>query len=274
MPELPEVETIKRQLTKEIIGEKIAQVWYDRPKILRPTPKEFTDGVVGKVIVDVQRRAKLLIIELSSKESRSYVVSHLRLSGRLLVRHQNDTPDDYVHATLKFDSNKELRFAEARLFGYLQYVEDKRALDEVFKNFGPEFFDLVEETFFAILATTRKAIKSLLMDQQKIAGIGNIYANDALYLAGIHPETPANEISKEKAEELFSALKKVLEEGLKTGGASDQWYRQIHGEKGHYQEHFKIYGKTGQSCDNCGTTIKRIVVGGRGTFICPQCQRK
>jgi formamidopyrimidine-DNA glycosylase len=277
MPELPEVETIRRQLEKEIVGEKIVDVWCDRAKVLRPSPNEFTRGVVGKTIAKIKRRAKLLIIELtesSSVRSRSYAVSHLRLSGRILIRRKSDEADDYVHAILKFNGEKELRFAEARLFGYMEYLPNQKALNKKLAGFGPEVFDLRRERFPGILAATRKAIKPLLMDQKRIAGIGNIYANDALYLAKINPETPANQISPQKADKLYAALRKVLEESLRDGGASDQWYRQIHGEKGSYQKHFKVYGRMGKKCEQCGGTIERIVVGGRGTFICPTCQRK
>ncbi len=269
MPELPEVETIRRQLEKEIVGKTIVDVWWDRPKMLRPRPEAFVNGVKNRRITGVERKAKLLIFELSD----GFFVCHLRLSGRLLVRRKDDKPDDYVHVVLKFENNKELRFAEARLFGYMQYVESQEELDKILEKYGPEpLDDLTAGEFFKILQKTSRPIKLVLLDQNRIAGVGNIYANDALFLAKIHPRTPANSLSASQSSSLLKAIEQVFKEGLKYGGASDQWYRQVHGEKGSYQEHFKVYGQAGQVCDVCGTKIKRIELGGRGTFFCPQCQ--
>ena len=272
MPELPEVETIRGQLEKEIVGCTIADVWYDRAKMLRPSAEGFVKGVKGRKVVRVGRRAKLLIFEL---DGRKYFVCHLRLSGRLLVRQENDKPDDYVHVVLKFKGDKELRFAEARLFGYMQYVRDQGGLDEILKKYGPEpLDDLTPNKFYSILQKTARPVKIVLMDQSKISGIGNVYANDALWLAKIHPQTPAKSLSRQQSNKLLKAIEQVFEEGLKYGGASDQWYRQIHGEKGSYQDYFKVYGRTGQECSVCGTKIERIELGGRGTFFCPRCQRR
>jgi len=271
MPELPEVETIRRQLEKEIVGYAVAEVWFDRPKMLRPSAEGFIKGVKGRKVRGVERRAKLLIFELDG----SYFVCHLRLSGRLLVRRKDDRPDDFVHIILKFDGNKELRFAEARQFGYMEYVPNGEALDKILKKYGPEpLGDLDEEKFYSILQKSKKPLKLLLLDQEKIAGVGNIYANDALFLAKIHPQTPAGSLTVRQSDSLLKAVEQVFKEGLKYGGASDQWYRQVHGEKGSYQEHFKVYGRVGEECEVCGTKIKRIEVGGRGTFFCPQCQVK
>lgn len=290
MPELPEVETIRRQLEKEIVGCTIADVWYDRAKMLRPSPEEFVAGVVGKRIVGVRRRAKLLVFVVaglvpaqSDHKGRNYITCHLRLSGRLLVRRAGDASDDYVHAILKLGASRmrsyenydrELRFAEARLFGYMEYVESQEKLEKILRKYGPEpLTDLTAEKFFRVLQRSRKPVKLVLLDQEKIAGVGNIYANDALFLAKIHPQTPANSLTIKQSGSLLEAIEQVFKEGLKYGGASDQWYRQVHGEKGSYQEHFRVYGREGQVCDVCGTEIKRIELGGRGTFFCPKCQK-
>jgi len=283
MPELPEVETIRRQLEKEIVGGAIAGVWFNQPKMLRPGAEGFMKGVKGKKVAGVKRRGKLLIFELGEG---GCFVCHLRLSGRLLVRRPEDPPDDFVHVVLKLKTQNlklgkpesddlELRFAEARLFGYMQYLSDEVALEKILKKYGPEpLKDLDEDKFYSILRKSKKPIKLLLLDQEKIAGVGNIYANDALFLSQIHPQTPASKLSKNQADQLLQAIENVFKEGLKYGGASDQWYRQVHGEEGKYQEHFKVYGRDGQPCDVCGAKIKRIEVGGRGTFYCPKCQVK
>jgi len=267
MPELPEVETIRRQLEKEIVGETIVAVWSDRPKMLRPSAERFLKGVKGRKVREVSRRAKLLIFELDE----GYFVCHLRLSGRLFVRQKDDEADDYAHVILKFKGGQELRFSEMRLFGYLA---DQEALGGILSKYGPEpLDDLTADKFYSILRKTSRPVKIVLMDQHKIAGIGNIYANDALFLAKIHPQTPADKLTRGRSDILFTAIEQVFKEGLKYGGASDQWYLQVHGEEGSYQDYFKVYGRTGQRCDVCGTEIERVALGGRGTFFCPECQK-
>lgn len=269
MPELPEVETIRRQLEKEIVGKTIVEVWWDREKMLRPSPEEFVKEVEGRKITGVRRRAKLLIFELN----KGFFVCHLRLSGRLFVRRKEDRPDDYTHVILRFEEDKELRFSEMRLFGYMQYLPNQEALDELLEKYGPEpLDDLTPNKFYSILQKTARPIKIVLLDQSKLSGVGNIYANDALFLAKIYPQAPAKSLRREQSDRLLKQLEQVLEEGLKYGGASDQWYLQVHGEKGSYQDHFKVYGRTGQKCDVCGSKIERTALGGRGTFYCPKCQ--
>ena len=271
MPELPEVETIRGQLEKEIVGCTVADVWYDREKMLRPSPEAFLEGVRGKKIGGVRRRAKLLVFEVGE----GFFVCHLRLSGRLFVRQQGDKPDDYAHVILQFKGDKELRFSEMRLFGYMEYLPDQASLGRILSKYGPEpLDDLTGDKFYSILQKTVKPVKVALLDQAKLSGVGNIYANDALFLAKIHPQTPASSLTRKQSDSLLKAIEQVLKEGLKYGGASDQWYLQVHGEKGSYQEHFKVYGRTGQDCDVCGTKIERIALGGRGTFLCPKCQPK
>jgi len=251
VPELPEVETIRGQLEEEVVGEEIAEVWYDAAKMLKPSPEEFVAGVCGQKVAGVGRRAKLLIFNLSG--GNSFVV-HLRMSGR-------------------FTSGRELRFAEARLFGYAQFFADQAGLDGVLAQYGPEPLDDLDfPTFYQALQRTRRAVKVALLDQHLFSGIGNIYANDALWMAKIHPQRPARSLTEEEAADLFAAIEDVLREGLEAKGASDQWYRDAHGKKGSYQEHFKVYGRKGQPCNRCGTPIERIVVGGRGTFFCSHCQ--
>lgn len=290
MPELPEVETIKRQLNSEVAGFKIEEITYDTSKMLRPNPESFIRGVQSKIIKSVDRRAKFLIFNL---EEGGFFTVHLRLSGRLLVRKPEEPEDDFVHVVLqlKIKNSKckvatqnsklnkceklELRFAEARKFGYMRYLESHKELESVLAEYGPEPLDgLTEEKFYQILSSTGRKIKQVLMDQKTIAGIGNIYANDALWVAKIHPETGANRLSRSDSEELFKAINNVMQEALRLGGSSDQWYRQIHGEEGEYQQYFKIYSRAGEKCSRCGEVVKYKKLGGRGTFWCPKCQKK
>jgi len=266
-PELPEVETIKRQLADTIVGCKITNVWFDNPKSLQSNPLIFVKGVKGAIIQKIDRRAKLVIFYLDG--SKAFVV-HLRMTGRLLIRKAGDSIDAFAHVVLSLEKGLELRFCDARKFGFMRFLKDQKELKELLLGYGPEpLDDLSLEKFRQILSKNQRSIKEVLTDQKLISGIGNIYANDGLWLAKTHPLEPANKVD---AAIVFKAIEKVLTEGLKDGGASDQWYVNAFGAKGKYQEHFKVYGRIGKPCLRCKTIIKRIVVASRGTFYCPKCQ--
>ncbi len=271
MPELPEVETIRKELDKELPGLEIKGILCDDARLLEPTPEEVREAVVGEEFKKVERRAKLLIFRLSNSKN---LLCHLRMSGRLLLRDKSDPEDKYVFVVFRLSEGKELRFANARRFGYIR-LADEKAVEGAVSKYGPEpFRDLTFEKFKEIVLGSKAAIKNLLMDQKKIAGVGNIYANDALFLAQVHPKKRANSLTESQIETLYSSLEKVLKEGLDTGGASDQWYRDAYGRKGRYQQHFKVYGKAGEECPRCDGRIRKIRVGGRGTFFCPNCQKR
>ena len=274
MPELPEVETIKRGLQERIVGRKIVDVVYDAPKMLLPNPKTVLAGVVGTKIVKVDRKAKLLLFYLSDG---NILVIHLRLTGRLIFRPKKAPPDDWQHVVFKFETDDELRFCDLRKFGFVRLVIDEKELERILSEFGPEPLtaEFTKEKLREILEKTTKPVKIALMDQTKIAGVGNIYANEALFWAGIHPETKANRLSENQVIRLYEALEKVLKEGIKYRGAteSDRAYRDVEGRPGRFQERFAVYGKEGEGCVRCRTKIKRIKLGGRGTFFCPECQK-
>lgn len=273
MPELPEVETIKRGLQKRIVGRKIKEIVYDAPKMLQPNPKTLLASVVGTKIVKVGRRAKLILIYLSNG---NILVIHLKLMGRLLFRNKRAPEDDWQHVVLKFDGDVELRFCDMRKFGFVRLIVGEKELSSLLSEFGPEPLtpEFTEGKFRDILSKTSRPIKVVLIDQKNIAGVGNIYANEALFWAGIHPEVKSNRLSGEQASRLYEALNKILKKGIKYGGAtgSDQAYRNIEGEVGRFQEHFAVYARMGEECVKCGTKIERIKLGGRGTFFCPRCQ--
>jgi len=167
----------------------------------------------------------------------------------------------------------ELRFCDLRKFGWIKLVGNKKQLGRILSEFGPEPLDDLDfGTFKKILTSTRRPVKILLMDQKKISGVGNIYANDALFLARIDPRRPANKVTEKEAKKLFQAIEKVLKAGIKYRGASDQYYLDALGHKGSYQDHFLVYGRDGKKCFGCQGKIKRIKIGGRGTFYCPVCQ--
>lgn len=271
MPELPEVETIRRDLDKLIVGKKIVDIITDSPKQVKPSLEELKKAVFGARILKVNRRAKLILIFLDNQKVLAF---HLKLTGRLLVRQKKHQPDSWQHVTIEFNDGTELRFCDSRKFGWVRLLGNLKELWELMKEFGPEpLDDLDTEIFAGILKSTSRPIKLILMDQTKISGVGNIYASEALFLARINPKRPASQLTSKQTKVLFRALEEVLKLGLKYRGASDQYYLDAQGQKGHYQEHFLVYGQTGKSCPGqCGGTVKRIVVGGRGTFYCPACQ--
>lgn len=275
MPELPEVETIKRGLSQRIVGLKITDVTYDAPKMLLPNPKTILAAVVETKIVKVDRRAKLILIYLSNG---NILVIHLKLTGRLVIRTKKTPPDEWQHVVFKFEGGSELRFCDLRKFGFVRLVIDDKELEELLSEFGPEPLtsEFTKEKLGEILRRTTKPVKLLLIDQEKIAGVGNIYANEALFWARVHPEVKSNRLSDNQISGLYEALDKVLKEGIKYKGAteSDRAYRDVEGNPGKFQEHFVVYGREGEKCIKCGTKIEKIKLGGRGTFFCPKCQFK
>jgi len=270
MPELPEVETIKKDLEKLIVGRKVLGIETNSPKQVQPSLEIARKAIVGMTIKKVQRRAKILQIFFSNG---SIIIIHLKLTGRLLVRKKGDKSDDWQHITVSLSGGKELRFADSRKFGWFRLLKNETELKKILKEFGPEpLDDLTLPVFQKILSSTSRPVKIILMDPKRISGVGNIYASEALFLAGIDPRRAANKI-KPEVQKLYEALEKVLKLGLKYRGASDQYYLDALGRKGAYQEHFLVYGRQKKKCLVCSDLIKRIVLGGRGTFYCSTCQK-
>jgi formamidopyrimidine-DNA glycosylase len=271
MPELPEVETIKRDLNRLIVGKKILGIEADSPKQLKPSPAAVKKAIAGATIKKIKRRAKLLQIFLSNGK---ILIIHLKLTGRLLVRKKDAPADDWQHVTIDLSGRKELRFADLRKFGWIKLVKNREKLEKLLAEFGPEPMDDLDlATFKKTLVSTSRPIKIVLMDQKKISGVGNIYANEALFLAKVNPRRPANKVTQQKVKKLYQAIEKVLKAGIRYRGASDQYYLDALGRKGFYQEHFLVYGREEKKCFDCGSKVKKIKIGGRGTYFCPKCQK-
>jgi len=279
MPELPEVETIKQDLKRLIVGAKILEITTNSAKQVKPSLEVVKKAVVGRKIAGVERKGKMLIIKLGDK---SFLLIHLKLTGRLLVRNKNDPPDDWQRVTIKLKTQStkrkskdlELRFCDLRKFGWMKLANSNQ-LSVVSDQLGiePLMPEFTLENFSRILKSSSRPVKLILMDQTKIAGIGNIYASEALFVAGIRPDRPATKLRNYEITKLQKAVKKVLKAGIKYRGASDQYYLDALGQKGAYQEHFLVYQREGKKCLKCDGIIKRITLGGRGTFFCPQCQK-
>jgi formamidopyrimidine-DNA glycosylase len=281
MPELPEVETIRRQLNKDIKGRKILGLKFcDWPKMLLPSPKEVEKAIKGKKIGDFDRRAKLLLMRLSDDKAglddhETTIAIHLKLSGQLFLRKQTDSPDRFTHVIIELDGGEELRFNDLRKFGFVKLIKNKAALDEILSEFGPEPFtpEFTFETFKNIISNSSRSIKTVIMDQQKISGVGNIYADEALWQAKTHPEKPANKLNDKELKALFDSILLVLKEGIEDKGTSVDQYKDIYGQEGLHIKRLKVFRLDGEPCPKCGTEIKKIRVGGRGTHFCPNCQK-
>lgn len=271
MPELPEVETIKLQLTKLLVGHLIEKIEVNAPKIF---PKG-QDKLIGGKVRGVRRFGKVLVVDLNNGYS---FLIHLKLTGQVVYSNSRlpNAPNKFTHVIFSLSGGAKLFFNDSRKFGWIRVEKTGEVENESFvKKLGPEpLKDLTREKFIQIVSSSSRPIKILLMDQEKIAGVGNIYANDALWLAAIDPRLPANNLQPEKEKKLYDAVITVLKNGIKYEGASDQWYLTAEGKKGSYQEHFLAYGRQGEPCERCHKAIfKKFFLGGRGTYVCPVCQK-
>ena len=277
MPELPEVETIKRSLNKSLLGKKIVTV-----KILRsdsiayPEKKhKFSQLLCGQEFETIERRGKYLIFVFRSK---ACLVVHLRMSGRILIKSKNKTIDKHVRVLFDLNDHKQFIFEDMRVFGRLWFVPNYKDLAQIvpaLSELGCEpLTDLQANVLHKQIKMRRQAIKSTLLDQRIIAGIGNIYADESLYLAGICPQTSSCELSLKQLHTLCLAIKKVLRQAIEMGGSTLRNYTNSEGINGNYQNDSLVYGRTGKPCKTCKNIIVRVRIAGRSAHYCPACQRE
>ena len=258
MPELPEIETVKLQLQKFLVGQKLLGVKILNPKIV----KSNLGILLGKKVLGVERLGKVLLINFGENLKLGF---HFKMTGQLVW---NGERKSHTRVIFKF-SQGTLKFNDQRLFAWVEI--NPKFIDKL----GPEPFDISESKFVEIFSKPKKAIKLAIMDQEKLSGVGNIYANDALWEAEINPRTPCNKLTDNQLRLLLEKIKLVLKEGIKYGGATaaDAKYINLHGLGGHYQEHFRVYDRAGNLCLRCKTKIKKFTMGGRGTYVCESCQK-
>jgi len=282
MPELPEVETIKLQLARFLKNHRIVSIDVRNRKTFQGDEKKILDTK----IVDTRRFAKVVVIDLSNKFS---ILAHVKLTGQFIYRGPNlkkpgdlskkvvgGVPGPHTLVIFNLDKGGILYYNDIRRFGWIRVVKTSEVPNEPFiKKLGPEPFNgLTLEKFKEILSTTSRPIKIVLMDQEKMGGVGNIYANDALWLSKINPKTPAKSLNTEAAKSLYGSVLKVLKAGLKYGGASELAFVTPDGKEGEYQKHTLAYGREGDVCDRCHKSVfKKFFLGGRGTYYCPVCQK-
>jgi len=271
MPELPEVETIKRQLNRKIKGKKIKKVEVYFPKLVKYPLKKFKDLVRGVKINNISRRAKLLIFELSNNYC---LVIHLKLSGQIIL---NGQKSKHTHLAYHFTNGDILLHNDLRKFGFVKVIpKDKLASFFIKEKFGPELLSqkFTLELFKEIILKRKKSkIKLLLMDQKFIAGIGNIYSDEILFFAKVLPLRITGTLTSSEIKRIFKGIKKILPEAIKKHGTSSRDYFDAYGKRGNYLSLIKVYQREGEPCLLCKTKIKRIKMGGRSAHFCSKCQK-
>lgn len=271
MPELPEVETIRRGLAPAVAGRRIEAVRFDPlgERLLRGVPVEwFRARIVGRRFLDACRRGKYLILPL---DDGAFFVAHLRMTGRFEVEAANAPAGDFFRAALLLDDGHELRWRDARRFGTWNVVD---SLAELEAKLGPEPLEaaFTAAVLAAALAGRRAPVKAVLLDQRRVAGLGNIYVDEALHLAGVHPARMASSLTEAEIVLLHAALREALERGLDNFGTTFRDFVNAFGREGQNREHLQVYARKGQPCYRCGTAVERGVISGRGTHWCPHCQ--
>ncbi|GAJ25220.1 formamidopyrimidine-DNA glycosylase [Liquorilactobacillus sucicola DSM 21376 = JCM 15457] len=273
MPELPEVETVRRGLEKMILGAKIEHVKVLYPKIINGDPSDFCRLLQEREILSLDRRGKYLIFNFSGDLS---MISHLRMEGKYFVKKSSDPLEKHTHIVFFLHNGRQLRYNDVRKFGRMELVPTVQRYEVAgIKKLGPEptaaLFDAT--SFFANLRKKKKVIKTTLLDQTLVAGLGNIYADEVLWLSRIHPETPACNLTEDDAKLLHDNIIAELAKAIKAGGTTIKTYTDAFQHSGSFQFDLHVYGKKGKPCERCGTSIEKIVVGQRGTHFCPSCQK-
>ncbi len=287
MPELPEVETVRRELEPVLVDRMIARADIRRPDLRFPFPDQMAGRLSGQTVLRLGRRSKYLLADLDGGET---LIIHLGMSGRLLVQqgtapvvagsfhHNFPMPEKHDHVALDLDDGTRVVFNDARRFGMMDLcATDAVASHRLLANLGPEPLGNTFSSGYleTALAGRKSSIKAALLDQRIVAGLGNIYVCEALFDAGIHPLQPAGRVPPAKIPRLVETIRTVLRVALKDGGSTLRDYRRIDGEIGGFQERFRVYGRAGQPCQTpgCANEISRIVQSGRSTFWCPSCQK-
>lgn len=270
MPELPEVETIARGLHKRVAGERIESVWVgNKPEPLKSSPAAITRALEGSTIQRVQRVGKHIVMDLSSRHgaSKSQWIIHLGMTGRMLVCNPDAELAKHTHLVAHLSSGRELRFIDPRRFGRLEVRESG------FRGPGTEPLQVSAGEFASLFHKSKALIKAALLNQKFLHGVGNIYADEALFRAGVRPRRRAHTLTRAELERLHAGVQAVLKEAIAAGGSSVSDYVDADGEAGFFQLQHRVYGREGEPCLVCKTPIKKIVVAGRGTHYCPRCQK-
>jgi formamidopyrimidine-DNA glycosylase len=270
MPELPEVECVRRTLEPQVAGRRISLVRVGQPKLARPSPQALARGLKGRRVSALGRHGKLLILRL---EGGGFWTIHLGMTGQLILAPRRPRAK-HIHCTVSFaDAGPRLYYRDVRMFGALGFWPDRPALERgPLANFGPDALQMDAAAFAAGLERRSAPIKSLLLDQRILAGVGNIYADEALHRAGVAPTARPSRLGRQRLAGLHAELAATLAEAVERGGSSVSNFVDARGRPGTFQETHRVYRRTGCACPRCGDSIQRVVLGGRSTHFCPGCQ--
>ncbi len=271
MPELPEVETTLRGLTPHLMGQRVADVRIRHPRLRWPVPKDLHERICGHEIRTLRRRGKYLLVGFDH----GTLILHLGMSGSLRLLPADTPADKHDHFDLVLDNGQLVRLRDPRRFGAILWHEGDITQHPLLRHLGPEPLGKEFDAERLYQATRRRnaAIKLVIMDSKVVVGVGNIYANEALFRAGIRPQLAANRLSRERSSRLVEEIRSTLRDAIKKGGSTLRDFVNSAGEPGYFQQDYWVYGRAGEPCRRCGAPIRQIRQGQRSTFYCPQCQR-
>lgn len=277
MPELPEVETVARGLQKELAGRRILSITIGKSDFI-DNPAEIERELPGRIIREVQRYGKFLLLRLTAAEKTSQeqeasaLLVHLGMTGMLWPRPVSEPQLKHTHLLMLLDDGRELRFIDARRFGRIAYLA-KEALQKELQRFGADPLEAGLEEFEKRLGARRARVKALLLDQRVLRGVGNIYADESLWRARIHPAHLGARLTPAQVKDLYRALQDILRKAIVLRGSSISDFVDADGQPGEYQRHHRVYGREGKGCVRCKTAIRRVIVAGRSSYFCPICQK-
>ncbi len=275
MPELPEVETARRGIAPHVEGQRVVQVVVREPRLRWPIPASLARDWQGCVVESVRRRAKYLLLDSTGGTSVGTAILHLGMSGSLRIVDANRPADKHDHVDVIFNNGKALRLTDPRRFGALLWTRDDPLSHPLLSSLGPEpltgAFD--GQHLWRKARGRRGAVKNFIMDNHVVVGVGNIYASESLFRAGIHPKRAAGRVSAVRFEALAVHIKAVLAEAIKAGGTTLKDFVSGDGKPGYFRHELNVYDREGDACELCASAIKRIVIGQRASYYCPQCQR-
>ena len=272
MPEIAEVETVRNVLKKKILNKKIIDVNILYPKMIESNIDEFKNVIINNSFKDILRRGKWLIFELNDY----YLISHLRMEGKYFIKYINSNIDKHEHVIFTFDDNTQLRYHDTRKFGRMKLIKKEELKDcvEIQKQgYEPGDKDLTSSYLLAKFKNKKIPIKTVLLDQSIISGLGNIYVDEVLFASGINPLKETSLINEEEAKKIISTSKSIIEKAILNGGTTIRSYTSSLGVTGSYQNYLKVHQRLNEKCYNCGSIINKISVNGRGTYYCPKCQK-
>ncbi len=273
MPELPEVETVARGLRQRALGRRICEVEVRHPGIIKGSPEEFVRQTSGRTIGAVRRKGKVLVLELDGCAGEpQFLMVRLGMTGQVTLEPHEAPMEPHTHVRMPLDDgHEELRFRDSRRFGNLRVLE-RGEMEAMLGELGPDAQEISEREFLGSMRGRRGALKSWLMNQQMLAGLGNIYADEALFGARLHPLAQPGSVPREAAQRLYRAVRRVLDRAVNLQGTSFRDYIDLEGRPGNFAMRLKVYQREGKPCRRCRTPIRRIVVGGRSSHFCPRCQ--